>query len=232
MVEYRYAYFVGGMILLAFWIILFLWRKDLRKELIIVSLIFAVFGPFMNFIYFIDWWNPPTITNTIISPEDFLYCFALAGIAAVIYEVLYKKKLKIRNINKIMERERNIRFFYLFLILGFLFLGCFFILDFNSLLSTLIALFIPTMIIYIQRKDLILDSIASGFILLGLAFIFSSFLDLFFPNFITYLYYEHSSRFIIFNVPWWDIPFYFFAGAFIGPLYEYWQEAKLIKMKE
>jgi len=33
---------------------------------------------------------------------------------------------------------------------------------------------------------------------------------------------------VIFNLPIDDIIWYFLAGLFIGPLYEYWKEGKLI----
>jgi len=231
MVNYQYSYLVGGIILLVIWLILFYLRKDVRKEMLFISIIFGIFGPFLNYIYFIDWWHPTTLTNTILSIEDFLYCFTIAGIAAVIYEVVFKKKIRIRKINKIKKQKRNLKIKYLLLLSGLLLLISFYILKFNSLISTIIALFIPTLIIYIKRKDLIIDSIASGFLLLLVAFLGSMVLSIFFPEFVKALYYEHSSKIIIFNVPYWDLFFYFFAGAFIGPLYEYWQEAKLINIK-
>lgn len=231
MAGYQYAYLGGGILLLIMWLILFFWRKDLRKQLIYVSLIFGIFGPFLNYVYFVDWWHPPTSTNTIVSPEDFLFSFTIAGIAAVIYEVVFKKRIKGRKVNKIKNKKRNLRVIHLMLLSGALFLMNFYVLNLNSLISTIIALFVPTLIIYIKRRDLIIDSLASAILLLLTAFVLSTILAIFFPEFVKALYYEHPSKIIIFNVPWWDIFFYLFAGAFIGPLYEYWQEGKLINLK-
>jgi len=44
-------------------------------------------------------------------------------------------------------------------------------------------------------------------------------------------YFKNIPNIVIFSVPLDDFIWYFLAGAFIGPLYEFWQEARLIKQK-
>ncbi len=64
--EYQYTYFLKGLIFLVVWVALFVWRKSDRKEMTIMTLIFAFAGPAADILYTQDWWNPLTITNTKI----------------------------------------------------------------------------------------------------------------------------------------------------------------------
>lgn len=85
--SYQYSYLIGDLILLAIWLVLFLWRKDTRKEMAIISLLFGFLGTVVTLIYLMDWWHPLTITGTRIGIEDFIFGFSTAGIAAVVYSL-------------------------------------------------------------------------------------------------------------------------------------------------
>lgn len=45
-------------------------------------------------------------------------------------------------------------------------------------------------------------------------------------------YFRNTSQIVISNVPVDDIIWYIFAGLFIGPLYAYWQEGRLVKLPQ
>ncbi len=98
MVSYQYTYLIGDLILLVLWLVLFLYRKDTRKEMLILSLIFGVIGPFVELVHVLDWWKPLTITSTIPGIEDFLFGFGIGGVASVVYEHLFNKKVKIKSV--------------------------------------------------------------------------------------------------------------------------------------
>ena len=68
--------------------------------MITISIIFGIGGILSEFYHIQDWWQPLIITNTPIGIEDFLIGFFIGGIAAVIYEEIYKKKIRIRKQNK------------------------------------------------------------------------------------------------------------------------------------
>lgn len=231
MVDYTYAYLLKGIIFLIIWLALFLWRKDIRKEMLIISVIFAFAGPLANLPYLQDWWNPFFLTN--IPLEDFLVGFMIGGIAAVIYEIAFAKKIKSKIKNKKKELERNINFLTIISLLAILFFGSFYLLKLNSLLSTIIAFVVPLAIIWIKRKDLILDSLISGVLLLVVAMVVYTLLELLTPGWVqAFWLFENIPNIVILNVPLDDVIWYFLAGAFIGPLYEYWQEGKLINAKK
>ncbi|MAH03767.1 hypothetical protein CMI39_03205 [Candidatus Pacearchaeota archaeon] len=230
--SYQYSYLILGILFLIIWFILFIWRKDIRKEMLFMSLLFGFAGLLAEIAYINDWWTPLTITNTSIGIEDFLFGFVVGGIASVIYEEIFKKKIRIRRRTKKKKNRKDIRFVFFVLIFAILFFGSHYIFKTNTFISSLIAFGSGIIYIYIRRKDLIIDSLVSGFLLLGISLIVYSILELITPGWIqAFWHFKNIPNLIIFNVPIDDFIWYFFAGAFIGPLYEYWQEGKLINTK-
>jgi len=45
--NYQYSYLIGNLALLIVWIIVFFWRKDVRKEMAMLSIIFGIGGIFL-----------------------------------------------------------------------------------------------------------------------------------------------------------------------------------------
>jgi len=229
---FQYSYLIGDAVLLIIWFVLFFWRKDVRKEMIIISSLFGIAGIISEFIYTADWWHPLTITNSLVGIEDFLFGFAVGGIASVIYEEVFKKRIKIRKISKKKEFQEDENFFLVGLSLAIIFFVAFYFLKINSFYSSIFAFAIPLIYMWLKRKDLIIDSLASGFLLMII-----SFLAFIIPEFITpgwvqsAWYLENLSGIIILKAPLEDIIWFFLAGAFIGPLYEFWKEGKLVKEK-
>ncbi len=225
---YQYTYFLMALVFLVFWLVLFIWRKDTRKEMLVMSVIFSLAGSVANIIYTQDWWRPITLTKTIIGPEDILVGFMIGGIAAVLYEIIFKKKLKIKNQNKANRTKRNFCLFLLLLFSAILFFGCFYVIKLNSLYSTIATFVIPTIIIYIARKDLIVNSLFSGLLLVGVASLVYGALELMTPGWIkTFWYFKNVPDMVLLNVPLDDLIWYFLGGLFIGPLYEFWKGGKI-----
>tara|TARA_Y100000034_G_scaffold3490_1_gene4214 strand:+ start:1025 stop:1693 length:669 start_codon:yes stop_codon:yes gene_type:complete len=221
-----------GLVFLIIWALLFLWRKDARKEMTIMSIIFGIAGLLVEPTYIKDWWTPLTFTNTLIGFEDFLFGFVVGGIAAIIYSYMFNKKIKIKKKTKKIEFKRNLNFALFGLIFAGLFFGSFYLLKLNTLYSSLIAFIIGILIIWIKRKDLIKNSILSGVLLLFIASIVYTITEFIFPGWIIAFWsFKNIPNIILFNIPLDDFIWYFLAGAFIGPLYEYWQEGKLINKK-
>ena len=232
MINYQYTYLIGDFIFLAVWAVIFLWKKNTKKEMLILSVLFGIAGIIAEIIYIKDWWRPLTITHTPVGIEDFLFGFSAGGIMSVIYEAIFKKKIRIKKARKKKKIKRNLEFLFIISLLSILFLGSFFLLKLNSLFSTLIAFAVPISIIYIKRKDLITDSLATGILAVVIAIIAYNLLDLMTPGWIQKFWlFENMQKIIILNVPIQEIIWYMLAGMFIGPLYEYWQEGRLINKK-
>jgi len=223
--NYTYSYLILGLLFLIIWTIFFLWRKDTRKEMILISIFFGIAGLLVEAVYIQDWWRPITITGTLIGIENFLFGFVIGGISSVIYEGVFRKRVK-------EIRNKKLKLKYFGLLLPGIFLGSFYLLNLNTFISLILAFSIPTLIIYIKRKDLIKDSLISGLLVLGISIIVYTILELITPGWVqAFWYFENVPNIIILNIPIDDFIWYFLAGAFIGPLYEYWQERKLVNKK-
>jgi len=229
---FQYSYLLTGLGFLLVWILLFIWRKDVRKEMILLSVIFGIVGLIAEPIHIQDWWKPLTITNTAVGIEDFLYGFAVGGIAAVIYEEIFKKRIRMRKIGKKKELKRDksmIIFVSLFLAA---FIVLFYVFNVNTFIGATLLLAVGTLVMWIRRRDLVMDSVASGILILLVSFAVYSVTEIITPGWVrAFWYFQNVPNIIILNVPIDDIIWFFLAGAFIGPLYEFWQESRLVNKK-
>src|SRR3989338_6795719 len=139
MVGYQYTYLIGDLILLFVWLILFWWRKDVRKEMLYLSPFFGIIGLLTEYYYIKDWWKPLTITGTAIGIEDFLFGFGIGGICAVIYEEIFKEKIIIRKVGKIKEKQRNLNIVLLIGLMALIFIVSISIFHFNTFEASLSA---------------------------------------------------------------------------------------------
>lgn len=231
--SYLYSYLIGDLTLLIVWFILFYFRKDVRKEMLIISLLIGIGGLFAETIYTIDWWQPLTITGTLIGIEDFLFGFAIGGIGSSIYEVIFKKKIRIKNVNqkKRFNQNKNILLFGASIVV--LLFITFFLMNLNSFYSSIISLGIPIIYMNVKRKDLILNSILSGFFLMLTSFLAFITVELITPGWINSAWFlENLSGIIILTAPLEDLIWFFLMGMFIGPLYEFWKEGKIQNLKK
>lgn len=232
MISYQYTYIVGDLILALFWLFLFLKRRDTRKEIITVSIIFGLAALLTSRVYALDWWRPLTMGGSLPSLEDFLFGFFIGGISSVIYEYFSNKKVKIKKSKKEIIERRNLRFFTLGILLASVFFVSFFILKLNSFTSTIIAFILPILIIYQKRPDLIKDSLASGILVLIMSIVSYYVLNLITPGFFNEFWlFENIGKTVILGIPLEEHIFYLLMGMCGGPLYKYWKEGKLINMK-
>jgi hypothetical protein len=232
MINNKYAYLVGTLLLLVIWVYFYFRRKDTRKEMLLISLIFLFTG-FADVFYLKDWWHPQTVTGTVPGIESFLFAFSYPGIVAVLYEQFFRKKLRIEKLKKGKKKIKNIKFTLLFLIVIFFIFVGYYIFNLNTWQATLLSLILGTLFIWIERRDLIIDSIYSGILALVIVIPVFAFVEFLFPGAIRDAWlFENVPEIIIFYVPIDDFIYYLVVGAFIGPLYEYWQEAKLVNLKK
>lgn len=226
-----YAYLIGVSLIALLWIVLYLYRKDVRKEMLIMSSIVFVFGEMMQyFVWTKDWWQPKTLTGTILGIEDFLGLFGAGGVAAVIYEELFQKKL-----GGLKDKSRFSIYYALILLVLFasshgissLIFGL------HPWVAWVIATIIPIIFIYFLRPDLILGSVATGIIWVVFSFIGYPILYLIHPAFLSeWFMLNNLTGIIFFNfLPLEDIIWWMTFGMFIGPLYKFITNAKLQPLK-
>ena len=228
MIDYQYTYIVGDMILLLMWGFLFIRRKDTRKEMLCISLIFGFAGLLAEYVYIQDWWQPITITGTKIGIEDFLFGFLIGGIISVIYEHLFQKKTQRKKIKKMSK----IKTFSPSITLILLFGGLWIFTPLNSFTITVISFVIPIIMIWAQRKDLIKNSLLSGLLTWIIAVFGYTLLNMITPGFFEeFWYFTLIGKKLFLGIPLEEHIWFLLAGAFIGPLYEYWKEFRLSDIK-
>lgn len=224
MVPLKYIYLLGTTISLIIWLILYFHRKDLRKEMIIMSILVAILGLFSEYLWWThDWWRPQTITGTVIGIEDLLLGFTNGGIAAVLYEELFKKR-----IYKYKSRNHNLGMASLIICSYLIFIIIFYVLKLNSFIATTAIQIIMGGILILLRKDLIYDALLTGFCLTITSIPIFLLLEYLSPNFIESTWvWSNLSGITFMKIPIEDLIFYFLTGFAIAPLYLYWKSEKL-----
>lgn len=228
MVDYKYAYLVGNIICLLIWVGLYWYRKDVRREMIFMSILIAFSSVITAYFWWtIDWWRPQTITNTKVGIEDFILGFSNGGIAAVLYEELFKKRLYKRKPHH-NDFSALSTFLLSIFIISFLFWG----IGSTSFVASSIGMTIAGLVILSHRPDLFINALASG-LLTALVFVPVYWILIWiFPGWVetTWLF-KNLTGILITGIPLEDIVFYFIFGFVTGPFYEYWKGTKLVKFK-
>ena len=150
-----YEYLIGSLLFAAVWLILYLMRKDLRKEIILASLLCMPLG--LSDYIFIPWyWNPRMLFNLKPGIESFIFAFAIGGIAAVLYEVVLKKHLRKAKEKRIKTKR------HLYALAGVVIFSMIlfsFVFKKGLIYTGIISMALGAITIMISRKDLIKETI-------------------------------------------------------------------------
>lgn len=224
LVPLQYTYLVGVVIFSIIWLILYFHRKELRREMIVMSILVAILGLFSEYLWWTkDWWRPLTITGTRIGIEDLLLGFTNGGIAAVLYEEIFKKR-----IYKFKPRDHNLSLVLIIALSYFIFLIMFYILGLTSFIATAAVQIIIGSILIVLRKDLVYDAFLTGVCLVIVALPIYVLLEYLSPGFIESTWvWSNLSGITFMKIPIEDLIFYFLAGFSIAPFYLYWKNEKL-----
>ena len=224
--NYQYAYLLGNLFIgLPIWFFFFLRRRDLRREMLIISLIGAVAGPLSELWYLYDYWEPQIFNGWHVGIEDVLFGFSIAGISAVIYEEIFGKRFAKRK-----NRKHHWSWFCLpcLALFALIFNVPFFVYGINSIYASIIAFLSLALLMLYFRRDLLFDSIMSGFLVGG--FMFAGYLIFLsvFPDAISSWWKLHNiSGVFVHNIPIEELLWAFSWGMVGGPMYEFFAGLKL-----
>jgi len=212
-----YAYLIGGIIFLAIWLALFIIRKDLRRQMLVMSLIGSIFTP-IALVFLPDYWYPEHILGSFLGIEDYLFAFAIAGIGSVIYEATAGKTHTLCDCRKRSQKDLLIIALgavAILLVLTFAF-------DLNSIYSNYVAFFAIFGFIIFFRRDLLWQSLMSGFMVGLLMFFFYQIWIAIYPGIIEHWWkLENISGILVLGVPLEEIVWGFSWGIAGGSLYEF-----------
>jgi hypothetical protein len=223
MLDYRIGYFVCGLILLAVWLVCWLVRKDLRKEILYGSLMSLPFGV-TEFFFVPEYWNPPALFDLInrigFGIESFMFSFFGAGIATVVYEILFHKNLR-KKLAHTKKTPLLIRFLpYWVFTLGFI--AGEIVFPTYSIFNLIISGFLTISTTALLRRDLIPQLAASGLIFAVLYFGLFTFYNQLFPDYISLVYtLPNLIGIFVLGIPIEEILFAISLGAAWSTMYEF-----------
>lgn len=213
---------ISSLLLFAVWILIWLCKPGARKELFWVSF-FTLFLGFTEPLFVPEYWNPPSLFNLAqrigFDIESFIFCFAIGGIGAVIYELFFpvthervrKKKQQPRSPLLWVAVSSPILFFP----------PLHFLTNLNPIYSASIAVFFGSLAILAFRKDLWRKSIGGGVIFLSLYFVFFFVFTKMYPTIVSQVWNLSAlSGILILGVPVEELFFALSFGMFWSSVYE------------
>jgi|ERR1035437_3461594 hypothetical protein len=223
----RYVYFIALIPFCIIWILIFYIRKDLRKEMLTMSLMIGILSLVTSYYWWTtDWWRPLNVTGTKVGIEDFIMGFSTGGIMASIYEVVFKRGLYKRKLHHHISGGLTILF-----LLAQTTMWLFWGVGFTSFWASTIAMTLVAFIMIFIRRDLFFTSIITGVLMVIVSSIFYYTIVFISPEWINHTYLLGLSGTRIIGVPIEEYIFWFFSGVVFGPFYEYWQGERLRLMR-
>lgn len=232
----KYAYLVASLFFLVVWVIVFWKVKHLRRPMLIMSLITALFGPISEIWYFADYWKPEIVLPLpfIGGVEDLLFGFSIGGIGAFAYESLF-----VRGICKCEEKKLKREWFLLvfFAVTGSLMIILNNLLGLNSIFASSIAMIVIAAVMLYLRPDLITNAIGSALLVAGVMFVIYFSGQTVFPGahlWMTKIWklYGTSQGIVLFkHIPWTEMLWGLSWGLVWGPMYEFLVGARMVSLR-
>ncbi len=220
-----------SLILLGIWLVIFIAKPSVRKEMFWVSLFTMPFG-LTEPLFVPEYWNPPSLFNlaarTGFDIESLIFSFAIGGIGTVLYEFVFKAKHKKMSMKEMHSRRH--RFHLLSLtspIIAFLLLET--LTNLNPIYSTSIAMFIGGVAAILCRPDLKKKIWIGGALFLAIYFVFFLFFNLVYPGLVQEVWNLSAiSGMLILGIPLEELMFAFTFGMMWSSVYEHvlWYRVK------
>ena len=218
MIDYKYAYFIGAFVTLLVWLVLYITRKDLRNEMLVMSFATLLLAP-TNILYFGTYWEPQFVFNFYnIGIESIIVCFSYGGICGIIYEYTLEKRLTPEGS---LMSAWHIKHPLISFLLG---LASIFSLelftDFNVILTTSTGLLVTGLAYVFYRRDLLIPALITGVLSTLISVIIYWLLLLLFPEFFDMFWVtENIIDIRLLSIPIQEHYFHFALGVCLGPMY-------------
>lgn len=207
------AYLVAAIIFIITWLIFFKLRKDLRREMIIMSLLavpLCLFDLWAVPLY----WEPATLFNIPVGIEGVIYSFSLGGLAAVLYaEVAHKRLQKVHKWHKSAA-----------LLVFAVTLVVFFLLAVAKIATPVIILYITLLaglgVALYLRKDLVRSTIIGAVCFGVLYFVLVKIWLIMYPDAVNWFVFHGLPPLRLWGVPLWELLFGTIFAAYWGNIYE------------
>ncbi len=234
---FRYAYLIANIFFLIVWFLIY-WRvKDLRRPMLVMSLLAASFGPISEIWYFADYWKPEIVLPLPIvgGVEDLLFGFSIGGISAFVYESIF-----VRGICKCEAKKLKREWFLLvfFAVIGVSMIAFNNLLGINSIFASSIGMIVVATLMLYKRPDLIPNAVGSAVMVAGTMFVIYYLGQEVFSGGHTWMenIWKLSGKpegVVLFkHVPWTEMLWGLSWGLVWGPMYEFLVGARTISIRD
>jgi hypothetical protein len=231
-----YAYLIGTIGLGIVFLLIYALRKELRRLMVYSGLFYLVYG-FIIFLFIKllatdparainpGYWTPPSLFDLNSKTggygiEDALFSFFAGGIAACLYDVLFKIRAAKKADHKLKKGHA--------LSLALLVSSVVFVLTpLNAIYFFIFLGFFGAAAIIWQRKDLLLNALAGGVIFMVLYGILFTVFNFLFPHFLAdYYHLQMTSHIMVLGIPLEEYLYALSLGLMWAPIYEYEHRVK------
>ena len=227
MLPSQFTYLFGASLFLIPWLLIFRYRKDLRPMLAQFGLLAIGLGLLAEYLWWTkDWWQPQTVTNTVVGIEDVILAFGSVGVASSLFLVIFKKKWKLAP-----AANRNKILFGLIVAINLGLFGLLFINGVNSFISTVITFALATAMLLAAKRELVVPALLSGALMVAAVLpVFLAMIAVT-PTYVpdTWLT-DNLMGLYPLGIPIEDLVFYFVGGALSFSAYPFYANAKLVKL--
>ncbi len=227
------AWLTFSLILLGIWVLIWLIKPLIRKEMILASILTAPFG-LTEPIFVPEYWNPPSLfnlaANTGFDIESLIFSFAIGGIGSVLYEAFVKvKHIKMSHHEMISKKHRFHLLALLSPFIAFILLS--FFTSLNPIYSVSISMTIGSIAAMLCRPDLISKVVVGSLLFFSLYLVFFLTFNFIYPSIVEQVWnLEAISGILILGVPLEELMFALTFGALWASYYEHikWYKLKRV----
>ncbi len=221
--KYHYLWLAWSGVFMVPWALLFAFRPDFRGVMWRTSAFTALLG-LTEPIYVPEYWNPPTLLDlaqrTGFDFESLIFCFAIGGIGAVLYNTVTGQDLV--PLSAAEKRQPRHRFHPVALAAPYVLFVPLYFLSWNPIYPSIVCLLIGAVASVICRPDLKGKTFVGGFLFLGLYAVLMLGLRWFAPGYIEQVWNLPAlSGVIIYGIPVEELAFGFAFGLYWTGVYEH-----------
>lgn len=227
----QYVYVLSTLYFGVVWAIMFVSRKDLRREMLAIGGLVAVLQlPMQYFLWTRDWWLPPTMSGTRVGIEDFLLGLFCGGITASAYTFFGLRRIVPKRLHPVkgwLYRLSPLVLLLIVLLIGVPFARM------TSFFAMTIGLIVGTVHLLILRKDLWRDAWWSGIIMVVISLPYYAIVEWLSPGYIDRIWlYEYLSGYKVSGIPFEELIFWLLFGYAGGVFYEFLTNQKVVKLRK
>ena len=221
--KYHYVWLIWSLGFLVPWGVLYYFSERHRRVMLRASLMTALFG-LTEPIFVPEYWTPPSLFDlaqrTGFDLESLIFCFAIGGIGAVLYNTLTRRELV--PMTAAERRGSQHRYHPVALVAPFVLFVPLYLLPWNPIWPAIASLLIGAIAAVICRPDLKLKTLAGGVLFLALYVVFMLGLRWSAPGYIEQVWNLAAlSGVLAYGIPVEELLFGFAFGMYWTGVYEH-----------